>query len=150
MTRRMREGLVDRALLQRVLAKGGQLTLERPPPGSQIARLRRLIQNELLKDAPDPGCLTAFLAGLRPPARRHLERGRIDGRTLEEWLGWIAKPPPAGPNAIEYLRLANVHLPAVGAIADPMDENTRRRALLRLVDMVLAHAAKQQRGEGAR
>lgn len=150
MTRRMCDSVLDRALVQRVLTPGTGLRLDRPPPGSQLARLRRLIQNELLKESPDPGCLNGFLQELRGPARKHLERGRIDGRTLEDWLKWIAKPPPDGPNAIEYLKLADVSLPGVGANAGTLDEETRRRALLRLVDLVLAHAAKQQRGEGAR
>lgn len=150
MTRRMCEGALDRALVQRVLTPGTGLRLERPPPGSQLARLRRLIQNELLKESPDPGCLNGFLQELRGPARKHLGRGRIDGRTLEDWLRWIATPPPDGPNVIEYLKLANVSLPGVGTNAGALDEETRRRALLRLVDLVLAHAAKQQRGEGTR
>lgn len=148
MTRRLRENRLDDAMTRRVLDPASGLVMKNPPPVSQLSRLRGCVQNELLKSTPNLNCLDGFLSELRAPARRHLQRARIAGKPLENWLKEIAAVRDE-TGCLKCLGIEASGWPRIGNTEVQMDAVARQRALLRLVDSVLARAAKQQRVERA-
>lgn len=136
---------IDQAIVRRALGTDSSLRILNPPPNSQLSRLRRMVQNELLQVEPRLSGLTDFLSELRSPARKHFDRARIHGWTLREWLEFIGGITSA-EQAIQELDLSVEDLPRIGNVQAEFDAVTWRRALLRLVDAVCARAAKQQTG----
>ncbi|MBK8640367.1 MAG: hypothetical protein IPN92_19540 [Chromatiaceae bacterium] len=145
MVARMQEQRIQNAIVARVLGARPEIRLTGTVPVSQLAQLRSVIHAELLRDAPGLICLEDFAAGLSAPARRHFERTRIEGQSLFDWLRSL--PATTGEKRRELLfGPRGTTAPSIGDVSANLDDATLARHTLRLVDAIVARAAKQQRG----
>ncbi len=151
--------MVNRMLRQRLdeglLAAANAVKIANPPSNAQISRLRGIVLEELRKATPDIGKIRRFIASIqdRGSARRQFERSTVNEEPLLRWLKRLLKDDSAGAWTIAdndwkaLLRLSGVEVGArIGGMKAEIDNALRLEYVLRLIDLVLAHAAKQ-RGE---
>lgn len=130
-------------------ARGKQgFVMANPPRNSQLARLRGVIHEALRQSPPDLGKVEGYLKdiGERAAARRQFENARIEGTTLLHWL--TATLQTAEAVFRKRFDVESASLRGVGGSKPELTEKLRHEYLLRLVDAVLARAAKQAREEG--
>jgi CRISPR-associated Csx10 family RAMP protein len=148
MVARMQDQRIHSTIVARVLGERPEIRLTGTVPVSQLARLRSVIHAELLRDAPGLACLEDFAAGLRAPAKRHFERTRIDGQSLFDWLRSLPATTGEMRRALLFGPRENTP-PSIGDFSANLDDTALACHTLRLVDAIVARAAKQQRGRQA-
>lgn len=151
MVNRMFRQRLDEALL----AAANDKTIANPPSNAQISRLRAIVLGEYRKKAPDPAVICAFIKSIeaRSSARRQFERSIINKEPLLRWLKRLLRNDSPGiwtMNDNDWrssLSLTSKEAsPSVGGLSAETDNALRLEYVLRLIDLVLARAAKQ-RGE---
>ncbi len=146
--RRMVERLLlrrlDALLVARANTLGNLITAAGPRP-SQLARLRGIVQDALVME-PTAGRarLTAYLDTLsaRQVTRRQFTADRVDGRPLLDWLRMRVGDEGDAAGVWDDLGITSRDLPAIGGVVPELNDKLAYRYNLRLVDGVLARAAK--------
>ncbi len=149
------ELMVKRMLRQRldeaVLAAANTVKISNPPSNAQISRLRSIVLEELRKETPDPGKIRQFIKGIeaRGSARRQFERSTIGEVPLLRWLKRLLRDGSQGAWSMAdnewkaLLKLSSDEMNAqVGNVKATIDDGLRLEYVLRLINLVLAHAAK--------
>lgn len=133
-----------RAIDVELTSAANNITIANPPNGSQINMLRAVIQNVLQQKNLDASTWGTNLKhiGERPVARRQFERARVSGRTLIAWLSDTIAETQLWARFSEEPRIKGL-VQYSGVDAD----KERLRYNLRLIDAVLARAAKQTQWE---
>jgi CRISPR-associated protein Csx10 len=123
------------------------LSIKNPPRSSQINALRSVVENVLRVSPINTQTLTDALNYLdkRGATRRQFDKARINGQKLTEWIGRIISDEDDW-NTLK----SNANISSL-ITASKRDEITMRKQYnLRLIDAVLARAAKQaQRKENS-
>ncbi len=143
----MAERLLRQRLDRQIVARANELTSglkeDDLPHRSQLSRLRRCVHEALLQTAPQTQGIEEFLKSVekRHITRRQWERAKIEGQPLWAWLNDKQKIADRekwekllGLERQEYLRPVAGVAPELGKL--------RNEYLLRLIDAVLARAAK--------
>ncbi|MBK1620152.1 hypothetical protein CKO42_17230 [Lamprobacter modestohalophilus] len=149
MANHLGERVLEGAILRSALGPTPRLALTPPPPVSQLARLRAVVQNALLQETPTLAVLTEYLSALAKPAEKHLQRTRIGQQPFDDWLRQIADLENQPDQALQMLGLNSTQLTGIGTVQPEWNAVRARRVLLQLVDAVLARASKAQRRESA-
>jgi len=147
--RRMAERLLRRRLDERLVARANQIHIVNPPSNAQLSRLRNILHDELMKETPNPQRALDFLNTVRErnTARKQFERARVGTKTLLNWLEEILQA--TDENAWKsWLGFQPTDARTVGNVRVELTDRLRIEYLLRLVDAVLARAAKERRKEG--
>jgi CRISPR-associated protein Csx10 len=135
--RKLRQ-ILDEAITE----KANELSrdIQKPPRSSQINALRSVVQNALCANPIDTEPLLEALNHIeeRNAARRQFDKARINGQKLTEWMVKTIN------GADDWNRLKSDASVASLITASARDEATvRTQYNLRLIDAVLARAAKQ-------
>lgn len=147
--KQMAQRLQRRRLDELLIAKVNEVTIVNAPTNAQLSRLRNILHDELLNESPDPQRILDFLHRIkeRNTARRQFERARVGAKTLWDWLE--TRLQISDERAWKsLLGFQEAHTGKVGGIAAPLPDELRAEYLLRLIDAVLARAAKDRRKEG--
>jgi CRISPR-associated protein Csx10 len=149
LAQRMAERLLRKRLDERVVARANEIKISNPPSNAQLSRLRNIIHDELMKESADPQRVGHFLSNVeeRSTARRQFERARIGTETL---LNWLEATLDAKDEDAWKLRLGfeSTDVRKIGGMGTSLTDTLRNEYLLRLIDAVLARAAKERRKEG--
>lgn len=149
--------MVERLLhqrVERVLAPLARRLSEElsGPSRSQLSRLRLAVQAALLKD-PEDGrtVLEEYLKSLkdRSTTRRQFEHARVDGKPLLEWLKsriYDGADEKAAAAIWNDLKFRNLDVPSLGGVTAVLTPKMAYQYNLRLIDAVLARAAKEMEG----
>jgi CRISPR-associated protein Csx10 len=145
MTQRLLRSRLDEA----VIAAANKLQVEHAPQRAQLTRLRSILADELMKPEPGLKRLTDFMSQVekRSAARKQFEAARI-GEERTRLLIWLKE---SEAKIADRAQLLTKDLPAsrVGTVTAEVSDALRAEYVLRLIDTVLAHAAKtQQQKEG--
>lgn len=149
--------MVKRMLRQRldeqVLVDANNVKIINLPSNAQIANLRVLVLEALCQATPDTRKLCQSIAsiGTRGSARRQFERSTtIDGEPLLDWLKRLLRCESEGPWTMAdnewkaLLRISEVERSIrIGGVSAEIGDNLRLEYILRLIELVLAKAAKQ-------
>ncbi len=131
---------------QRVTSVGLNKEVTSPPHKSQLARLRGVIQAELMKPQPNLQPVKDFIEGLaqRNTTRRQFSQARISNEQLDQWLlkelgktdssAWAGVLNPGGKVKLEI---------GLGGVSVKPTELMKAEYLLRYLDAFLSRAAKQ-------
>ncbi len=146
---RMAQRLLRKRLDERLVAKANEIQILNPPSNAQLSRLRNIIQDELMKVSPNPQRLLDFLNSVkeRNTARRQYERARIGGTPLLKWLDDTLQITDEH-SWQSLLDFRPEHARKVGGVGPTLTEGLCTEYVLRLIDAVLARAAKERRKEG--
>lgn len=146
--KQMAERMLRRRLDERLVAKVNTLEIVRPPSNAQLSRLRNIIRDELMKKMPDPQRVADFLTSVRgrSTARRQFERARIGTKPLLNWLEQTLEVSDENQWK-SLLGFQPTDARTVGGIRAELTDALRTEYLLRLIDAVLARAAKKRRKE---
>lgn len=152
MVKRLLLRRLDALLVARANALGHRITPAGPRP-SQLARLRGIVQDALVMEpAVGRKRLTDYLNKLsaRQVTRRQFTVDRVDNRLLLDWLQMRVSDGGADAGIWSDLGITPRDLPAIGGVAAELTDVLVYRYNLRLVDGVLARAAKHigQTGKG--
>lgn len=152
--------MVDRMLRHHLdewlLAAANEIKIANPPSNAQISRLRGAVLEEIRKATPDTVRICRYIDSIeaRSSARRQFERSTVDGKPLLRWLKDQLQCRREGAWAMAdndwkaLLRIGGVEIGArIGDVKAEIHDGLRLEYVLRLIDLVLAHAAKQQREE---
>lgn len=152
--------MVHRMLRQRLdeglLAAANQRKITNPPSNAQISRLRGVVLEEIRKATPDTSRICEFIKSIekRGSARHQFERSTVDGVSLLRWLKDRLRCEREGAWTMEdhewknLLRISNVEVGIrIGEVNAEIHDGLRLEYVLRLIDLVLAHAAKEHREE---
>ncbi len=149
--------MLRKRLDERLLAAANRVEIANPPSNAQLSRLRSVVLEELRKATPDIRNIHRFIKGIyeRGSARRQFERSTLDGREpLLRWLRNLLRYGIDSPWTMDdnewkdLLRLNMVEVAAqIGNVEAKMDDRLRLEYVLRLINLVLAKAAKE-RGKG--
>ncbi|RMD59534.1 CRISPR-associated RAMP protein Csx10 [Candidatus Parcubacteria bacterium] len=143
--RQMAERMLRRRLDERLIARANEIKIVNPPSNAQISRLRNILHDELMKETPSTQRVREFLSSVRErnTARRQFERARVGTKTLLNWLeetlqaiAWTT-----------WFGFQSADAPRVGGVQASLTDTLRTEYFLRLVDAVLARAAKELRKE---
>jgi len=143
--KQMAERILRRRLDERLIARVNEIQIVNPPSNAQISRLRSILHDELMKAAPSSQRVLDFLRNVkeRNTARKQFERARVGTKTLLSWLeetlqitAWETR-----------FGFQQTEVPRVGGVQASLTDTLRIEYLLRLVDAVLARAAKEHRKE---
>ncbi len=138
-----------RRLDELLVAKANEIEIVNPPSNAQLSRLRNIVHDELMKEAPNLQRVLDFLSSVRErsTARKQFERARVGRKMLLNWLeeslqvsnenGWKS-----------LLGFQPTDACKAGGIGADLTDALRAEYLLRLIDAVLARAAKKRRKEG--
>lgn len=142
MTRRLLRARLDEA----VIAAANQLPLDHAPQPAQLTRLRSIIADELMKPEPRLKRLTDFMIQVekRSAARKQFEAARI-GADRERLLAWLKESEAKVADRARLLSAAQ--RVTVGNVSAEFKDTLRDEYVLRLIDTVLARAARAQRQE---
>ena len=153
----MVERMLRKRLDERLLAAANRVEIANPPSNAQLSRLRGVVLEELRKATPDIGNIHRFIKGIseRGSARRQFERSILDGNEpLLRWLKCLLRYDIDGPWTMDddewkdLLRMNMVEVAAqIGDVEAKIDDSLRLEYVLRLINLVLAKAAKE-RGKG--
>lgn len=147
--RRMAERLLRRRLDERLVSKANQTKIDNPPHNSQLSRLRNILHDELMKEAPDPQRVRDFLNRVkeRNAARNQFERARIGHTPLLKWLEETLQITDENTwKSLLGFQAGDAR--KVGGVGAALTNALRTEYVLRLIDAVLARAAKERRKEG--
>jgi len=149
--------MVNRMLRQRLdeelLAAANKVKIINPPSNAQIASLRGPVLEELCKATPDTSKLCQFIASIeaRGSARRQFERSTVDGVPLLRWLKRLLRCGSEGAWTMDdnewkgWLHMSKIERGTkIGGVSAEIGDNLRLEYILRLIDLVLAQAAKQR------
>jgi len=149
--------MVKRMLRQRLdaglLHAANGVKIANPPSNAQISRLRGIVLQELRKATPDIGKIHEFIESIegRGSARRQFERSTINEEPLLRWLKRLLRYGSEGAWTMAdnewkgLLRLSGNEVDTrIGDVKTEIDDGLRLEYVLRLIDLVLAHAAKQR------
>ncbi len=149
--------MVDRMLRQRLdealLTRANELKIAHPPSNAQISRLRSVLLEEIRREKPDVRKICQFIKDLqaRSISRRQFEHCTIDGVPLLRWLEHRLACYREGVWAMDDTEWRNLlHISSVetgikiGDVNAEINDGLRLEYVLRLIDLVLAHAAKQR------
>lgn len=143
--KQMTERMLRRRLDERLIARANEIDIINPPSNAQISRLRSILHDELMKETPSTQRILGFLGSIRErnTARRQFERARIGTKSLLEWIEETLQD-----SAWETrFGFRQTDVPRVGGIWASLSDELRVEYLLRLVEAVLARAAKESRKE---
>jgi CRISPR-associated protein Csx10 len=138
--------ILRRRLDQRVTAAGLNKQVERPPHKSQLARLRGVIQEELMQPQPDLQRVKDFIEELkqRNTTRKQFSQARVGSKQLDEWLlEELGKTDDAtwegllNPNNKTKLEIS------LGGVSVKPTEQMKAEYLLRYLDAWLARVTKE-------
>jgi hypothetical protein len=144
LAKQMSERLLRRQLDEALLAKANHLKIEPSPKRAQLSRLRELIADELLTQRQTARVKTYVEESIekRSAARRQFERAKIEGQRLTDWLKRTAAK--TGPEDFrQLLGLGETPVKKIGTIEPEWSDDLRAEYVLRLIDLTLAHAAKE-------
>jgi CRISPR-associated protein Csx10 len=144
MAERMLRRKLDAALMQRANALGKQI---KQPKNSQLSRLRLIIQDALRRPSANRrNELIQYFAGLesRQTTRKQFTHDRVAGKGLLEWLRFRVNDET---DIWQEVGIDSNNLPKVGANVSASLNGLAYEYNLRLIDGVLARAAKERRGE---
>jgi CRISPR-associated protein Csx10 len=152
--------MVDRMLRHRLdewlLAAANEIKITNPPSNTQISRLRSVVLEEIRAAAPGTARICQFIESIekRSSARRQFERSIVDGKPLLRWLKDLLRCGREGAWTMadndwkNLLRISGVDVGIrIGDVKAEIHDGLRLEYVLRLIDLVLAHAAKEQREE---
>ncbi len=155
--RTLAEIMVNRMLIkwldESLLATANTLEITNPPSNAQISRLRSIVLEELLQKAPGTGKIRRFIESIeaRGSSRRQFERSTINGEPLLRWLKHLLGDGSQGAWTMDdnvwknLLGLSGTGVIAqIGNVKANIDDALRLKYVLRLIDLVLARAAKEQ------
>lgn len=146
--KRMAERLLRRRLDERLVAKANEINIVNPPHNSQLSRLRNILHDELMKEAPDPQRVRDFLKRVeeRNAARKQFERARISHTPLLKWLEETLQITDENKwKSLLGFQAGDAR--KVGGMGATLTDALRIEYVLRLIDAVLARAAKERRKE---
>lgn len=140
LAKRMVERLFRQRLDELVLGEANTAVIHtaaiRP---SQLSRLRNLIQRELTSSLRIQE-VASYLDRLRSKARKQFEQASIGDRSLFDWI----KDKAAGIEADNFaLSIADTDRRKIGSVEPELTPELRAEYTLRLMDAVLARAAKE-------
>jgi CRISPR-associated protein Csx10 len=149
--------MVKRILRQRLdeglLHAANGVKIANPPSNAQISCLRGIVLEELRKATPDIGKIHGFIESIegRGSARRQFERSTANEEPLLRWLKRLLRYGSEGAWTMAdnewkgLLRLSGNEVDTrIGDVKAEIDDGLRLEYVLRLIDLVLAHAAKQR------
>jgi CRISPR-associated protein Csx10 len=152
--------MVDRMLRQRlgewVLAGANEIKIKNPPSNTQISRLRSVVLEEIRAAAPGTARICQFIKSMekRSSARRQFERSIVDRKPLLRWLKDLLRCESEGAWTMNdddwknMLHISDVETSIrISNVEAEINDGLRLEYVLRLIDLVLAHAAKEQREE---
>jgi CRISPR-associated protein Csx10 len=152
--------MIDRMLRQRLdeslLARANEIKIVNPPSNAQISRLRSVVLEEIRREKPDVRKIHQFIKDLqaRSISRRQFEHCTIEGVPLLRWLERQLACDSEGVWTMDntkwknLLRISSVEISiSIGDVNAQINDGLRLEYVLRLIDLMLAHAAKQQREE---
>lgn len=147
MTRRMLKRRLDEGLR----AAANEMKIVNPPSNAQLSRLRSIVLTALRQTPPNTRSIREFLQSIesRGSARRQFERSTINnGQSLLNWLKEQIHVSEQDGRWKRLLRLEDLGIDdlEIGGVKATRDDALRLEYVLRLIDLVLAHATKQ-RGE---
>jgi CRISPR-associated protein Csx10 len=144
LARKMTERMLRARLDEAVIVAAKDLHVKPAPQPAQIARLRSLIADELLKPQPGLKRLTDFMTQVekRSAARKQFEAARI-GEERTRLLIWLKE---SEAKVADRAQLLTRDLPAIGVgnVRAEVHDSLRAEYVLRLIDTILARAAKQR------
>ncbi|HEY1349210.1 MAG TPA: hypothetical protein VGF67_06265 [Ktedonobacteraceae bacterium] len=151
---RMLARLLRQRLDQGLLDAANSKKLYHPPANAQISRLRSLVL-EALYHPPGTGRICQALQSIeaRSNVRRQFEHCTLStGESLFSWLRELLQCEREGAWAMSdrhnewraLLHLDRLHIDrlAIGGVRASIDDELRLEYVLRLIDLVLAHAAR--------
>jgi CRISPR-associated protein Csx10 len=155
--RQMAQSMADRLLQQRlerlILTKAANYPIRTCPSGSQIARLRAVLLEQLLKPRGTMSVapIVAFVNGLRSHAETQYRKARVQGSPLNEWIRRLCANATTseftdqtlGFNRRDGVTLGGVRSTLLTENGDLTNEAATECAL-KFLDAVLARAAKQE------
>jgi len=143
--KQMAERILRRRLDERLIARVNEIRIANPPSNAQISRLRSIIHDELMKAEPSSQRVLDFLRNVkeRNTARKQFERARVGTKTL---LSWLEETLQMSDWETRF-GLQQTDVPRIGDVQASLTDTLRIEYLLRLVDAVLARAAKEHRKE---
>ena len=152
--------MVDRMLRQRLgewlLAGANEIKIKNPPSNAQISRLRSVVLEEIRAAAPGTARICQFIKSIekRSSARRQFERSIVDGKPLLRWLKDLLQCESEGVWTMDdhdwqnMLHISGVETSIrIGDVKAEIHDGLRLEYVLQFIDLVLAHAAKEQREE---
>lgn len=150
MARRMAERMLRQRLGERLVAAANSFALSnlRVIHTAQLSRLRSIIHDELRKEMPNPQRVGEFLNSVRQrnTARRQFERARVGSERLVDWLDRThQKITESEWKTLLGFQAQDVR--KVGGVETKLTDALRSEYVLRLIDAVLARAAKEKRQE---
>ncbi len=147
---RMARRLLRAQLDDRVVAKANELKIKLPPRRAQLSRLRNIIADELMQESPDAQRVAAYmkLVRERSTARKQFESAKVVGENkqqqrLADWLIDTAQQDDE-EHFKKLFALKSQDLRAFGKVQPDLGTALRAEYVLRLIDLVLAHAAKEE------
>jgi CRISPR-associated protein Csx10 len=147
MVKRMLRQQLDESLL----ATANSVKITNPPSNAQLSRLRSIVIKEIRATTPDTARICQFIKGIqaRGSARRQFERSSVNGETLLTWLKRLLMyDSPSKWTMDEKKWKALLHIndsevgTRIGDVEAKIDDTLRLKYVLRLIDLVLAHATK--------
>jgi CRISPR-associated protein Csx10 len=142
---RMVERLVRQQLDERVSARANLTSISNPPHNAQLSRLRNIIHDELRKDTPNSQRVGDFVIDVkaRSMARKQFERAHVGHTPLLKWLDDQSRI--ADWQTLLGFQAKDAR--TVGGVQPNLADKLRDEYMLRLIDAVLARAAKAGRGD---
>lgn len=121
-----------------ILGEASRHEIKNPPSRSQLMRLRAILRNELMQANPQLNRINDYLEQVseRNTSRRQFTRARVGSNSLLDWL----------KNCLQ--REVTIKPTLVAGATQEVDEQLRVQYRLRLIDAVLARAAKLGKQEG--
>lgn len=153
LARLMVEHMLRQRLDEGLLAAANAVKIANPPSNAQISRLRGIVLEELRNATPDIGKIRPFIASIqdRGSARRQFERSTVNNEPLLHWLKRLLKYDNkdawmmADNDWKALLGLNGAKVAArIGDVEAEIGDTLRLEYILRLIDLVLAHAAKER------
>lgn len=136
---RMLERLIRRKLDLKLIEKVANRLIHHAPPNHQISRLRAVVRGALRSG--DKELILAYFKKHKRTAREHFEQARVDGINLRAWI-------EERLNKLDE-NFDDFQMPVLGhddgrneLIAAQFTDKLKLEYHLRLIDGVLAHAAK--------
>lgn len=154
--------MVARMLRQRLdeelLAAATSERIINPPSNAQISRLRSVVLEQLYQEKPDLSKICQFLKNIeeRSSARRQFALSRFKNmntpllKWLKEWLqcdhtgAWTMRDKHHEWKTLLHLNASKIESLEIGGVKASIDDDLRLEYVLRFIDLVLAHAAKDR------
>jgi CRISPR-associated protein Csx10 len=141
------ERILRRRLAERVTATALKHTVSGDlPHNSQLARLRGLVQEELMKPQPDLIDVMNFIAGLanRKVTKRQFEAAKVGDETLDKWLLEQLSQTDEDSWRNFFYQPGQYPIVQLGDIKVEPTEEMRKEHLLRWLAVFLQRLTKQK------